>query len=991
MTWVSQIQYIFLLGFLLLFVSFGADVQQWKKRSIYFLLTDRFNGPDQLQSLCTDLSSYCGGTFSGITEQLDYIQSLGFDAIWLTPVIDNTPGGYHGYWARDLYKINSNYGSAEDLKNLVTAAHMRNMYVMVDVVANHVGYPSPEDVNFEEFPQFEADDFHDCSVCNEDCSPSDWNDKTQIETCRLAGLPDLDQSRENVRITLYEWIQWLITEFEFDGMRIDTVKHVQEDFWSNFVESAGVFAIGEVFNGDPSYLAKYKDSMSLLSFPMYYTLQDVFSQQQSMYLVQQRMEEYQQNFPNQMDVLGTFLDNHDVPRFLHEQPNEALFMNALVYVILGRGIPIIYYGTEHGFSGGSDPQNREIMWPFGFNTSSTRYAYLISSSNQIRKNFELWNKDQSTISISDDCYIFSRGPSVVVALTNVASSVSCPISLKYKFCDINDQVQIFDQKSSTIELRDGNPRILVSCDQLLNIVVEGTVEGETEMTSDVNQNVQEQTTSVGINVNTSLAASTLSYQNGQVIINQSYSSTFQTSSVSTVPLTAKDRTSIWKSRMIYQLLTDRFAPTLLTEEVSCKNLNMYCGGTFQGIIRRLDYIQELGFDAIWISPVVENTANGYHGYWASNFSRINPMFGDEQNLKMLVEEAHKRDMLVMLDVVANHMGYGPSGEQFLNVFYPPFKSTNFHDCQSCDSYCSIRDWDDEYQVEHCRLAGLPDLNQTDPVVREFLLNWVSGIVTKYGFDGIRIDTVKNVARDFWPLYSTAAGVFSIGEVFTFDLSLLDSYKDTMDSLLYYPMQGVLRGVFGEQQDMQLLQQTRSKLLSLGFNPGLLGVFLENHDLPRFLSFQPNTSLYLNALAYVILGEGIPILYYGSEQGFNGNQDPTNREPLWRSSFDTSGMVYKYIQKLTSVRNAYELWKESLVELTVSESCYSFQRGSIVVVLTNAGKTVPCSVSFNKQDAFNDTTELCQEFFEDVEISYEDGPIEVLMDNGLPQVVELCQS
>jgi len=77
---------------------------------------------------------------------------LGFDAIWITPVVENTPGGYHGYWAKDLYKINPFYGTSEELKELVNAAHERDMYVMVDVVANHVGYFLTEEEDYSIFP-----------------------------------------------------------------------------------------------------------------------------------------------------------------------------------------------------------------------------------------------------------------------------------------------------------------------------------------------------------------------------------------------------------------------------------------------------------------------------------------------------------------------------------------------------------------------------------------------------------------------------------------------------------------------------------------------------------------------------------------------------------------------------------------------------------------------------------------------------------------------
>eukprot|EP01024_Parvocaulis_polyphysoides_P026498 TRINITY_DN24120_c1_g3_i5.p1 TRINITY_DN24120_c1_g3~~TRINITY_DN24120_c1_g3_i5.p1 ORF type:complete len:1017 (+),score=146.26 TRINITY_DN24120_c1_g3_i5:177-3227(+) len=993
---------------------FGAGPDEWKSRSIYFLLTDRFNKLDGDEGGCADLSNYCGGTFAGLQEQLDYIQGLGFDAIWITPVVENTPGGYHGYWAKDLYKINPFYGSSEELKELVNAAHERDMYVMVDVVANHVGYFPTQEEDYSIFPQFNKDDFHDCSACNEGCGPSDWDNKIQVEQCRLAGLPDLDTRKDNVKTIFNEWIKWLITEFQFDGMRIDTVKHVQLDFWKDFTEAAGVFSIGEIFSGVSEFLGGYKDSMdSLLSFPMYYTLNDVFASQQSMYLIPQRLEEYERVFPGQVDLLGTFLDNHDVPRFLSKQSNEGLFTSAITYVILGRGIPVVYYGTEKGFSGAQDPQNREILWPSGFDLDSVKYSKIISSANHVRHFFELWDEPQATITIQDDCYIFSRGASVIVALTNVISdSFSCPIKIQTNMCDISDSNFKLSQDSADVQFINGQPRVLVSCDKLqaFQKFFEAKFSGEFLMEVGDNlttmQNLDENT----VNALTQEIEENVTNFDEQVdsIVVESSSRTVNELDDSKIfpsqeilqqlnqpeSQVVSDQVKLWKSRQIYQLLTDRFAPTLEEDETTvCEDLSDYCGGTFEGISRHLDYIQNLGFDAIWISPHVKNTEKGYHGYWAQNFSQVNPMFGDENSLQMMINQAHDRDMLVMLDVVANHVGYGPSGADFLEVFDPPFQPSNFHDCQECDSFCSIDNWDDAYQLVHCRVAGLPDLNQTDPKVRQFLLDWISETVTKYDFDGIRIDTVKHVDREFWREYSTAAGVFSIGEVFTFDNEFLETYLGTMDSLLSFPMSGILRGVFGEQQGMQLLSTSRASLISMGFDMSTMGVFLENHDLPRFLSYQPDTSLYINALAYVILGEGIPILYYGAEQGFDGDEDPANREPLWTSDYDTTGDLFQQIQTLTSIRSQKELWNEPMVELTVDDNCYSFARGSTLVVLNNYGSffepVYVCTVDVSNYALFDNEKELC-DVLSDETISKSGETFTVVLDTGvMPKVFQIC--
>jgi len=102
-------------------------------------------------------------------------------------------------------------------------------------------------------------------------------------------------------------------------------------------------------------------------------------------------------------------------------------------------------------------------------------------------------------------------------------------------------------------------------------------------------------------------------------------------------------------KLSLQILTDRFAKD--TDDSSpCSDLSEYCGGTFQGIIRKLDYIQGLGVNAIWISPIPEQTDNGYHGYWQKNIQNINPHFGTAEDLQQLVNECHSRDIWVMLDV-----------------------------------------------------------------------------------------------------------------------------------------------------------------------------------------------------------------------------------------------------------------------------------------------------------------------------------------------------
>lgn len=179
-------------------------------------------------------------------------------------------------------------------------------------------------------------------------------------------------------------------------------------------------------------------------------------------------------------------------------------------------------------------------------------------------------------------------------------------------------------------------------------------------------------------------------------------------------------TNYWKKRSVYQILTDRFAKTNMSEnEAACTNLSNYCGGTWKGIENHLDYVAGMGFDAIWITPIVDNTAGGYHGYWAANWEKVNANFGSEDDLKSMVNAAHNKGIAVMVDVVANHVA--PVGDNFSQI-YPFNQGEHYH------SDCQIQDWGNQWQVENCRLADLPDLNQGNSYVRGYLKDWVKGIV-----------------------------------------------------------------------------------------------------------------------------------------------------------------------------------------------------------------------------------------------------------------------
>lgn len=152
----------------LLTVCYSRSAIEWKSRTIYQILTDRFAAPNSLTS-CKDLSNYCGGNYQSLVDHLDYIEGMGFDAIWISPFLLNKGSDYHGYAFLDLYQINPHFGTEADLKKFISTAHARGIWVMLDVVGNHV---APVDLDFSQINPFNESQYYHTK-----CQIEDWDDQ----------------------------------------------------------------------------------------------------------------------------------------------------------------------------------------------------------------------------------------------------------------------------------------------------------------------------------------------------------------------------------------------------------------------------------------------------------------------------------------------------------------------------------------------------------------------------------------------------------------------------------------------------------------------------------------------------------------------------------------------------------------------------------------------------------------------------------------------
>ena len=318
---------------LLALPALALDADSMRPRSVYQLITDRFALPGNGTTACNTADrKYCGGTWQTVIDHLDYIQGMGFDTVWISPIVQNINDttaigqAYHGYWTLDPAKLNDHFGSADDLKALSKALHDRSMYLQLDVVINHVAATSSSTFQpSSAYGQFsESEDYHPF------CWINDYNNQTEVENCWLGdenvALADLDSENASVQDYWNSWIKTLVSDYNVDTIRLDTVKHVPHSNWKSFVGSVDVFNQGEVLHDDPTYIASYQKNASVnpFNYAVYYPITFTFNSTSfSMDQLIGMVDQVKGNFSDPT-LLGSFLNNHDNPRFESYQTDKAV-------------------------------------------------------------------------------------------------------------------------------------------------------------------------------------------------------------------------------------------------------------------------------------------------------------------------------------------------------------------------------------------------------------------------------------------------------------------------------------------------------------------------------------------------------------------------------------------------------------------------------------------------------------------------------------------
>lgn len=376
----------------------------------------------------------------------------------------------------------------------------------------------------------------------------------------------------------------------------------------------------------------------------------------------------------------------------------------------------------------------------------------------------------------------------------------------------------------------------------------------------------------------------------------------------------------WDEAVVYFMLTDRFFDgnesnnTASGADTYGDNPGLYHGGDFAGVTAKLDYLQDLGVNTIWITPIVENVKGvavtdkgsedvpynaAYHGYWASDFTKLNPTLGTTEEFKTMISEAHSRGMRIMVDIVVNHAGYGTESK-FADMLRD--KSVSEGD---------IKSWQ----------SGLPDFATENADVRAKLVEWQTAWMKDYGVDYFRVDTVKHVDSTTWAALKNSTTEVNpsfkmIGEYYGAGYAANGNTLGSgqMDADLDFDFNDQATSfVSGNISSVEKFLSARNSALN---NAYMTGQFLSSHDEVGFKASLMNgkgytedkaTAAALVAATLQLTAKGIPVIYYGEEVGLSGlNNYPyqTNRYDMDFSKATKDNVTYQHYKNLLSIRNAY---------------------------------------------------------------------------------------
>ena len=443
-----------------------------------------------------------------------------------------------------------------------------------------------------------------------------------------------------------------------------------------------------------------------------------------------------------------------------------------------------------------------------------------------------------------------------------------------------------------------------------------------------------------------------------------------------------------RDAIFYQIFPDRFArslsvakPTHIDEWGAPPTPHGYQGGDLIGVVEHLDYLQDLGVNAIYFTPIFQSASN--HRYHTHDYEKVDPMLGGNAALRRLIDEAHRRKMRIVLDGVFNHASRGffqfhdilENGEDsaYLDWFTIHGFPLNAYDHEKAPGYGAW--WN---------LHALPKFNVKTPAVREFLFG-IARAWVDFGIDGWRLDVAREIDDDdFWRefrrrVHAGNPEAYILGEVWTEAKRWLQG--DMWDAVMNYLFTRACIAFFiGENTDVDEIRRTSFRTVDeqgapafraaidrlIGhYHPNITAVLmnlLSSHDMPRFVTLARGDQSALRlATLFQMTYPGAPSIYYGDEIGMAGGHDPANRAAFpWHKTDDWDRDLLHEFQRLIALRNAHPaLRRGSFVPLFAEDDVFAFLRqheGETFVIALNSARATR-RIDLDLSDVFSGDSRL----------------------------------
>ena len=894
-------------------------------------------------------NDFFGGDLEGIIQKLDYIKDLGANTIYMTPVFKAASN--HKYDTADYKQIDRGFGTNADFSRLTAEAAKRGVRVITDTSLNHTGNDS---VYFNRFGNHDSMGAFQGGKINKQSPYADWYtlDASQADPAKqykgwtdVADLPELNKASKAWRDFAFgakDSVMKTWLDRGAAGWRMDVVPWVQDDFWREWrgaikTHKPDALTVAETwFDASKYFLGDMFDST--MNYIFRNTVLDYAAggKARSLY---HNIEHMREAYPPQtFYALMNLLSSHDQARALHQfgwhadttdartiaEARQRLKLAALFQMTFP-GAPTIYYGDEVGVTGGDDPYNR-ATYPWA-DQGGKPDADMLATFKQLtglRNQHAVLRRGtiDAPLHLDDHSIVLLRqlGNSVAITATNNSTSaqtvtLQLPTALR---------VDRFTDALGGPLVVASNGRLTLTLPPLFGAVLLGT-EAASNAMKDSNASVHD-----------------LALQG-----------------------VFERREQDWRNgAIVYQVMVDRFAPPAnldakralypapkvlhrWSEEakrgkyVQAANVWSheldFWGGDLPGVTSKLGYLQDLGVDVLYLNPI--HLAYTNHKYDALDYLKISPEFGTKDDMALLTQETHAKGMKLVLDGVFNHMGRN---------------SEKFKEAQS-NPTSPYRDWfffGDQYPGGArgwYQAPNLPELRLENPAVRDHLYAKPDSVVQTWlrdGVDGWRLDVAPDLGPKYLAELTAAAhaakpGSLVVGEIPNFPKEWFPAVDAVMNFTLRDVILNTVSGLIAPATAASMIDRT---VQESGIEPLLKSwLLLDNHDNDRLSHVFPKVGDQRLAQLLQFTLPGSPNLYYGSELGMTGGEDPANRSPMrWDLARD-SNPALQWTRQLIQLRKDHRALRIGNFRPVTSGKLLAFERYTdrvqdTVVVLVNPGKT-----------------------------------------------------